>query len=235
MTPQATTHVQPPLLAATLGLTAVLLVAVSAEPVPTPVVAVAGALRPAAVVEAPSQAPVPPLPDGAVRVSVPAGVLAITTPYTAAMPLVLTVTSSAGGAATTAPFGSSTDIAHGVKIVDTRPAEFGFVAQVSTDQPDGARRAGAGRAQAGLVGVEAVQVQGNGLRSTDVHATDVPPDGPLGGQGQDAQGGAAPRTVASYAAGLGIGTAWLAGTVELAGGDRTDGGADTLTLTFTVF
>ncbi|MBN9326695.1 MAG: hypothetical protein J0I87_07260, partial [Cellulomonas sp.] len=131
-----TPHVRPPVTAAALGLTAVLLVAVSSTtPRPAQVVVVVGALRPASLTADDTTAPALPRPPGDVRVALPAGVLAITTPYTAAGPLVLTATSAGGVAAVAAPFGSSTDIARAVKIVDTRPAELGFVTQLTTEDP----------------------------------------------------------------------------------------------------
>lgn len=219
-----TPHVRPPVTAAALGLTAALLVAVSSTtPRPAQVAVVAGTLRPTSLTADATTAPAPPHPAGDVRVTLPAGVLAITTPYTAAGPLVLVATSQAGASAAAAPFGSSTDIARAVKIVDTRPAELGFVTQLTTEHP-GARAQDDGAAtRAELVDVQAVQVEGNGLRSSDVHAATTPPD---------PRGPVAPQVVATYASGLGIGTAWLAGTLELTG---TAAGHDALTVTFTAF
>ncbi len=126
----------------------------------------------------------------------------------------------------TVSFGSPTDIAAAVKILDTRPGKLGFSAQVQADDPgQGGGVDHAVGTRAGLVGVEAVQVQGNGLRSADVHAADAPPDDP---------GLASPRTVATYAGGLGIGTAWLAGTFELTDMPSAHG-AGTVTVSFTAF
>lgn len=217
-------HVRPPVTAAALGLTAVFLVAVSSTtPRPAQVAVVAGALRPASLTADVAAAPAPARPPGDVRVALPSGVLAITTPYTAAGPLVLTTSAGAAGAAA-APFGSSTDIARAVKIVDTRPAELGFVTQLTTERPGGHVRADGATTHAELVDVQAIQVEGNGLRSTDVHAA-APPD---------PRGPATPQVVATYGSGLGIGTAWLAGTLELTG-TAAGHDDDALTVTFTAF
>lgn len=220
MTPDPTHHVRPPWGIAALGLVTLVLVALDVPRMP--VVAMAGHAPAGAAEAAPATAHAPAPPPGTVHVAIPAGVLAITTPYTAASPLELGVPAQPGGPATSVAFGSSTDIAAAVKILDTRLARLGFLAQVAQDDPAAGTALGA---SAGLVGVEAVQVQGNGLRSSDVRAVDAPPGRP---------GPTVPRTIASYAGGLGPGTAWLAGTFELTTTVLvSDTGA--VTVTFTAF
>jgi hypothetical protein len=99
---------------------------------------------------------------------------------------------------------------------------LGFDAEVQAGGAHPGPGGGEAGAVIGLVQVQALQIQGNGLLATDVRATDAPADGP---------GAAEPRTVASYAGGLGIGSVWLAGTFRLTGPST---GQDTLTVTFTV-
>jgi len=207
MTSEPTRRPQPAWGTAALCLTAVAIAALLADAPRAPVAAVSGVAPAAAIEVDPSVAPPPTPPPGTVHVTIPGGMLAITTPYTAATPLLLAASTQGDAATMSVAFGSATDIAAAVKILDTRPGKLGFTAQVQADDPQhGSGVDQAVGTRAGLVGVKAVQVQGNGLKSTDVQATDAPPDSP---------GIASPQTVASYAGGLGTGTAWLSGTFEL--------------------
>jgi hypothetical protein len=222
MTSQQRAHGRAPLGAIVMGVATLTAVVMLADVPRGPIATVPGAVPAAARSVHPVVVSASGPPKGTVRVSLGTGVLAITTPYTAASPLQLV----AAGAASidSVAFGSATDIAQAVKVLDTRSAELGFVAQVqATDPALGGGAATAAGARAGMVGVQAVQVQGNGLRSGDVRAADAPPGGP---------GLTSPRTIASYAGGLGIGTAWLAGTLELQPA-TSDG--DAVTVTFTAF
>ena len=189
------------------------LVALQTAP-PRPAVADVAGSAPAAATSVgavPAAAPATGGAGGTVVVAVPHGMLAVTTPYTPTNPLILSTPSSdTGSSGTDVPFGSATDLARGVKILDTRAGRLGFDAHVQAG------------AAIGLVQVQALQVQGNGLQASDVRATDAPADGP---------DGAAPRTVASYAGGLGTGSVWLAGTLRLTGPQT---GQDTVLVTFTV-
>jgi hypothetical protein len=226
MSSEPTHRPQPAWGTTALCLAAVTIVAMLADGPRAPVEEDSGVAPATAIGKEPAAALTPVSPPGMVHVTIPGGMLAITTPYTAANPLQLVASPQGDPAKVSVAFGSPTDIARAVKILDTRPGMLGFTPQVQADDPqhgDGTDKAVA--AAAGLVGVEAVQVQGNGLKSTDVRATDAPPDNP---------GLAAPQTVASYAGGLGTGTAWLAGTFELTDGSSVKQNG-TVTVTFTAF
>jgi hypothetical protein len=223
MTSQQVAQGRAPLGAIALGVATLTAVVMLADIPRGPVAAVPGAVPAAARSVHPVVVSASGPPKGTVRVSLGTGVLAITTPYTAASPLQLVAAAGAASIDSVA-FGSATDIARAVKVLDTRSAELGFVAQVqATDPALGGGAATAAGARAGMVGVQAVQVQGNGLRSGDVRAADAPPGAP---------GLTSPRTIASYAGGLGIGTAWLAGTLEL---QPATSDSDAVTVTFTAF
>ena len=213
MTPEPLRRPEPPWVAVALILATGTLMVVQAAP-PRPAVADVAGSVPAAATSAGAvraAAPATGAAGGTVVVVVPHGTLAVTMPYTPAAPLTLTPPpGGAGSSGVDVPFGSATDLARGVKILDTRAGRLGFDAHVQAG------------AAIGLVQVQALQVQGNGLQASDVRATDAPADGP---------DGAAPRTVASYAGGLGTGSVWLAGTLRLTGPQT---GQDTVLVTFTV-
>ena len=145
--------------------------------------------------------------EGAVQVVIPAGAIAITTPYTAASPLSLgtaVLDSATSTYSASAKFGDATDPAKAIKITDTRSASTGWVATVLCgDFSNGTATTFSGK-YAGLTDLKAVQVSGNALLATDVAVTNHP---------AFTDGLASAKTFATYApAAVNLGTAQLDGT-----------------------
>ncbi|HWB38143.1 MAG TPA: Ig-like domain-containing protein, partial [Rugosimonospora sp.] len=135
--------------------------------------------------------------DQTVIVTIPAGAITITTPYTDAAPLDLgtaTLDESDATYSASAPFDD-------IVIKDTRSGNLGFTASVVSG-PFQSGTDSFGGNYAGLTGLAATQVSGNALVSTDVVLTDHAPftDG-LGSS----------KVFATYAPGLPIGTAHIDG------------------------
>ena len=134
-----------------------------------------------------------------VTVSIPAGTIAITTPYTPAAPLAL-------GTAVLDPADSTYSASaafNDIVITDTRAGNLGFNASVVS----GAFINGAGESfggiHAGLTDLSATQVAGNALLATDIVKTNHAPF---------VDGLDVPKVFATYPAGKSVGTAHLRGT-----------------------
>ena len=166
-----------------------------------------------------------------VTVTIPAGTLTITTPYTATNPLDLgTATLDDATSTWFTPakhFGSSTVQAQAIQIVDRRAGAPGFTAQVaSTPFVNGAASFSA--KHLGLINLAAQQVTGNPLLATDVLVTNIPANTP----GLSASA----TTFATYPAGKSDGTAWISGDLDLNHVESSVApGLYTATLTFTAF
>ncbi len=174
------------------------------------------------------------LPDlQTVDVNIPAGTLTITTPYHAENPLhlgdaVFDADSSVFSAS--ADFGSATDIAKAIKIVDRRPGDLGFVASVASsdfvtsgDDPLAERTIPA--TFAALTDVTAHQVPNNAILASVLQPDLSDVDSFTAGQ----------HDFASYAVGNPVGTAWITGTFSLEDVPSSVlGGLYTATVTFSV-
>ncbi len=163
-------------------------------------------------------------------VTIPEGTLTLTTPYTQANPLDLGTAVLDGATSTysaSAAFGSTSDVAQAIKIVDTRAGAPGFTAQVAaTDFQAGPQSFTA--AHAGLENLAAHQVTGNTLLASDVSLTNIGANSP--GLSSSA------RTFATYPAGHSTGTAWISGTLNLSQVESSVlPGQYRATLTFTAF
>ncbi|WP_426594251.1 Ig-like domain repeat protein [Cellulomonas sp. McL0617] len=165
-----------------------------------------------------------------VTVTIPAGTLTITTPWTSADPLDLgtAILDDATSTYYTDPavFGSATDQAQAIQVIDRRSGAPGFTAQVkSTPFTSGANAFDA--SHLGLVNLAKHQVTSNTLQAGDVTLTNIPANTPgLSGSSQ---------TFATYGAGHATGTAWISGDVELKGiPSSVQPGLYRATLTFTV-
>jgi len=163
-----------------------------------------------------------------VTVVVPKGALTITTPWTAANPLALGTlqlnqATSTFELAAPVNFASSTDITKGIKIINSRPDQPHFTAQVaSTDFTSTGGSFVAGKAS--LVNVAAHALTGgNALLPSDVVPANVTA---LANTAQ---------TFATYAA-SNLGTAWLSADFNIKGvPSSTPSGTYTATVTFTAF
>jgi hypothetical protein len=141
--------------------------------------------------------------DQTVTVTIPQGVLTITTPYTPTAPLSLgtAVLDSADSTySASATFGTAS--AGYITITDTRSGNLGWAASLVSGAFSNGSSSFPG-SHAGLTGLSAVQVAGNALQASNVALTNHAPftDG-LGTLKQ----------FASYAAGLPTGTANITGT-----------------------
>ncbi len=136
-------------------------------------------------------------------VSIPAGALMITTPYTVANPLPLGLAVLDPADSTYSASAPISDIV----ITDTRAGAFGWHA---TAQAGAFTQAGSSStfdgSYVGLTGLAANPVDGNALDATDVVVTNHAPA---------SDGLATAKTFASYASGLPIGTANISGVVSI--------------------
>jgi hypothetical protein len=132
-----------------------------------------------------------------VVVTIPVGVITITTPYTPSNPLDL-------GTAVLDQLDSTYSASaalNGIVVTDTRAGNLGWTAQVIAGPFSNGTSTFPG-AHAGLTGVTAVQVAGNALQATNVVESDTTPFAP---------GLGSPRTFATYAAGLSAGSVQMDG------------------------
>lgn len=132
-----------------------------------------------------------------VTVSIPAGAISITTPYTEATPLALPEAVLDEGKAT---YATSAAVS-GIEIKDTRAGNLGFTAQIIVGAFSNGTSAFDGQ-YASFTGVTADQIDGNALQASDVVVSD---NASL----------AAPATFASYAQGKSIGSVKFHGTFGL--------------------
>ncbi|NTW39470.1 MAG: Ig-like domain repeat protein, partial [Cellulomonadaceae bacterium] len=134
-----------------------------------------------------------------VTVSIPAGTISITTPYTPAAPLALgtaVLDPSDSTFSASAPF-------ENIVITDTRAGNLGFNASVVSGSFVNAAGESFGGGYAGLTDLSATQVVGNALLASDVIVTNHVP----ATDGLDV-----PKVFASYPANRATGTAHLQGT-----------------------
>ena len=162
-----------------------------------------------------------------VTVEVPKGALTITTPWHVGSALELgslklNQASSTFELAAPVMFASATDISKGIKIVNERPDQPHFTAQVaSTPFTSSGGSFDAGTAS--LVNLVSHQVPGNALLATDVVPSNITA---LANTAQ---------TFATYGA-SNLGTAWLSGDFDIKGvPSSTPSGIYTATVTFTAF
>jgi hypothetical protein len=163
-----------------------------------------------------------------VTVSIPAGSLVITTPWSSGTPLSLgtAVLDSATSTWSTpvTNFASATDQSKAIQVIDTRAGVPGFTAQVSSsDFANGPQTFPV--TYMGLINVAAHQVANNAIQANQVTTNDV---ASLSGSAQ---------TFAQYhPASSTLGTAWISGDLKLAGVPTSvQPGTYTATLTFTAF
>ncbi len=189
------------------------------------------------------------------EVSIPAGGLYISTPYTATNPFNLgnavlnpaTATFSAS-----APFGSASDPGAGVSITDTQAAGTGWVAFAqTTDFTSGTNTINGQNLT--LTNVTPVSIPGNSLTASDVATQSVTDTGlgtadsyaagAGGTDGLQAFSDVSPSGTAdahqfaattSNAPGFGIGSIYVDGVLNLVAPSSTPAGTYTATLTFTI-
>jgi hypothetical protein len=171
-----------------------------------------------------------------VDVSIPAGTLTITTPYSADNPFHLgtAVLDPAESKFTaSAPFGSSANPDHGVTITDTRAGDQAWTASATvTDFGDGSGNVINGE-NLTFTGVTPSYVSGNALQSGDVVTSDVTNSaiyGPTDPGSDGLKGG--PHVFATAA--QGDGSVYIDGALTLVAPTSTPAGTYTGTLTFTV-
>ena len=169
-----------------------------------------------------------------IQATVPVGTLVLTTPYTAASPLVLPTLALNTGLtqySAAAPFNN-------IQIVDTRSGDLPWtLSALASNLSDGGTKPGSlicGQ-NVGLTGVTSTPGTGfTGTVTATANAAATPPVAPSGGActGTSGLGGTTPHTVAVASAGLG--TDVLNGTLTLTAPTSTEPGLFTGTITFTV-
>lgn len=166
---------------------------------------------------------------GTLQVSVPSGGLTITTPWTAANPLVLgrlafDAATSTFGLTAPVEFASATNQAQGIQVVNNRSGKAGFTAQVTGGDFSNGAGASFPASTAGLVDVAVAGNAGSPLDVTKLAVNDVA-----------SLSATAPQTFASYT-GSALGTAWLSAAIDVQGvPSGTPAGVYTATITFTAF
>ncbi len=170
-----------------------------------------------------------------VDVTVPAGTLTITTPYSPSDPFNLgtAVLDPTGSKFTaSAPFGDTANPSQGVTVTDSRAGDQPWTASATvTDFTDGASVINGQNLT--LTDVTPSYVSGNALQSGDVTTTDVVNGaiyGPTAGGSDGLKGG--PHQFASAA--TGDGSVYLDGLLTLTAPSSTPAGAYTATLTLTI-
>lgn len=138
--------------------------------------------------------------SGDVVVSIPAGAITITTPYTDVNPLQLGTAVLDPATSTYSANAAFEDIV----ITDTRAGNLGFTASVLSTDFVGAGGGTFGASYADLTKLVATQVAGNALAAADVVLT-------------DAKGLNASKVFAQYPAGKSVGTAKIDGTFSVSG------------------
>jgi hypothetical protein len=185
--------------------------------------------------------------------TVPAGTLAIYTPYTATNPLNLGTLSlnSAGTeySATAQLDSNASDVPtagtipdttfNGITVVDTQSGNLPWTvsAQASALSDGGSNPGSSISAEdVGLTNLTAVAVPGNGLTAGDLTFTDAPAASPAVGPtdtGSQGLGGGSPHTIVTDAT-QAIGTIGINGTVTLVAPTSTEAGTFVGTITFTI-
>jgi hypothetical protein len=189
---------------------------------------------------APAAAPDPQT----LNVTIPAGAITITTPYTQTNPLSFG-TAGLNGAQSAfvagAPFGSASNVGSGVTITDTRADDQSWTASalVTNFTSTGGTINGQNLT---FTGVEPAYITGNALQSGDVSTQDIINHAvyPASATGNDGLGGTLPHAFASAVAGTPVGLTAVDGSVNIYGNltltapTSTPSGLYTATLTFTI-
>jgi len=156
-----------------------------------------------------------------VVVTIPAGSITITTPYTRGRPLDL---GRADLDQSTSTYSAGARVAD-IVVTDTRAGNLGFTATVVASRFVSAGGGSFAGSYAGLVELAADQVQGNAMLARQVQLTDTPPAAP---------GLGSPRAFARYPAGFSTGTVRINGVLEIGKVPSSVRAGDYLaTLTFT--
>jgi hypothetical protein len=189
---------------------------------------------------APAAAPDPQT----LNVTIPAGSITITTPYTPANPLsfgTAGLNSNQSAFVAGAPFGSASNVGSGVTITDTRADDQSWTASalVTNFTSTGGTINGQNLT---FTGVEPAYITGNALQSGDVSTQDIINHAvyPASATGNDGLGGTLPHAFASAVAGTPVGLTAVDGSVNIYGNltltapTSTPSGLYTATLTFTI-
>jgi hypothetical protein len=181
---------------------------------------------------APLIAPAPQSLD----VSIPAGTLVITTPYSAQSPFSLGTAALNPADAefvASAPFGSSSNPSQGVTITDTRAGDLPWAASVTVTNFSNGNGGVINGQNLSFTSVAASYVAGNALQSGDVTTTDVTSAGDYASNATGSDGLLnGPHVFASTTAG--DGSVYIDGILTLVAPSSTQAGNYTATLTFTV-
>lgn len=171
-----------------------------------------------------------------VQVSIPAGTLTITTPYSTSNPFQLgtaVLNSSATDFDATAPFGNSTNPSQGITVTDTRAGDESWTASGTvTNFTDGTGDLIAGQ-NLSFTSVTPSYISGNALQSGDVTVNDITSAGGYA-SGTSASDGLAGGPHQFATAAHGDGSVYLYGNLNLVAPTSTPAGTYTATLTFTV-
>ena len=180
-----------------------------------------------------------------VDVTIPAGSITITTPYTTTNPFNLgtaTINSSDSAFQASAPFGNAGDPSGGVTVTDTRADDQSWTASAIDSNFTGSGGSINGQ-NLTFTGVTVVPIGGSALTAADVTTTNITDTGgpyPAGATGSDGLGGTLPHAFASAAAGTPStltavdGSVNIYGNLNLVAPSSTPAGLYTATLTFTV-
>ena len=178
------------------------------------------------------------------NVTIPAGAITITTPYTPTSPFNLgtaTINSSDSAFQASAPFGNAQDPSGGVTITDTRADDQSWTASALDTNFTSSGGTINGQ-NLTFTGVTVVPFGGSALGSADVTTTDITNTAvyPAGATGNDGLGGTLPHAFASAQAGTPStltavdGSVYVYGNLNLTAPTSTPAGLYTATLTFTV-
>jgi len=175
-----------------------------------------------------------------ITVVVPAGTLAIATPYTAASPFNLgTMALNPGqtGFFATGDFGGGT-AANAVTITDTRSGDLGWTAALVASNLSNGSGGSISAGNLSFTGVTPTYIAGNNLTSGNVTTSDVTSNASYSVQYAPTYGGtdglAAKHTFATAAVGHSVGTVYIDGAINLYAPTSTPAGTYTGTITFTI-
>jgi len=182
-----------------------------------------------------TQPAVAPASQG-VQVSVPAGTLTITTPYSSANPFELGTAVLNADATTftaSAPFGSTTNPSQGVTVTDTRAGDQPWTASATVTNFVDPNSDVVNAQNLSFTGVTPSYLNGNALQAGSVVTTNLTSAGGYapGATGSDGLAGG-PHVFATAAAGAG--SVYIDGVLTLVAPTSTPAGVYTATLTFTV-
>jgi len=172
----------------------------------------------------------------AVDVTIPAGAVTITTPYTASNPFQLgtaVLDPNGDSFSASAPFGNATNPSNGVTITDTRAGGQAWTASATvTNFTDGSSDV-INAQNLTFTGVKPSYIAGNAMQSPDVATTDVTNSAiysPTASGSDGLAGGPHEFATAAH----GDGSVYIYGLLKLTAPSSTPAGSYTATLTFTV-